>query len=790
MWPFSKRSARREEIRRSRAEREVTLIQRFRGRFETGPLLLTVLAAAAGAVILNVGGEVLAIRVGQALPRAYTSRLELRIADDQATREMRVRARDTAPNWYELNQSLIEDIRGRLTSLLTIAKAHSGDPERVKAEATQNGVVLDDAGVAEALRLAAADDVPAFQRIVDAVMRALAQQPLVEYDESAQRRTPVEAIFVDPNSGTERSLPVARLQFTNNRENVVAIAEATAAAASAPLRASIRASIEALLSESRSADRPLKPIYRYLSERTIQHAQRAFESVPVQYLSYGEGAVLADAGVVSADERALLLAEQQQFRKRQAASDAAWRAAGLAVAGRSALVLVIAAGLAGYIARYQPKAIRQPLRQVTMVVVVLFALAAGRALFLWTAEPYIVVGAQAFAATLLGLVFARGLVFAVCGALAALLTLGTQQGVGFLVVLVAVSGVLVFLLQDVRSRGRIVAVGGVGGVVAFGGAAAAGLIDGQTAWFVAREGAIGALATISAAFLVEGLLPGIERLFGFSTSMTLLEWCDANRPLLRLLAAEAPGTYNHSLLVGALAEKACEAIGANGLLARAGAYYHDIGKTNKPEYFVENQGPQFSRHERLSPAMSLLIIINHVKDGIEMAREYRLPASLRPFIAEHHGTTIVEYFYAAASRARRPGDPPIPEAQFRYPGPKPQSRESAVVLLCDGVEGAVRAMPEPTPARIEDTVTMIVRKRLLDGQFDECDLNFRDLAAVERSLIKSLNAIYHGRIAYPAQPAQAALRESQPVAAEEPPALAEPPAPAATPTASPLDVGG
>jgi putative nucleotidyltransferase with HDIG domain len=322
--------------------------------------------------------------------------------------------------------------------------------------------------------------------------------------------------------------------------------------------------------------------------------------------------------------------------------------------------------------------------------------------------------------------------------------------------------------------------------VAFFSTMAAGLITGQSMAFVARDGLHGALATIAAAFLVEGLLPSIERLFNFSTSMTLLEWCDANRPLLRLLAAEAPGTYNHSLLVGALAEKACEAIGANGLLARAGAYYHDVGKTNKPEYFVENQGPQFSRHERLSPAMSLLIIINHVKDGIEMAKEYRLPVNLRPFIAEHHGTTVVEYFYAAANNARKAGEPPIPDMQFRYPGPKPQTRESAVVMLADGVEGAVRAMPEPTPARIEDTVQRIVRKRLLDGQLDECDLNFRELADVEKSLIKTLNGIYHGRIAYPVQPAASELESTvllgPRAVAERQPAI--PPA-----SGAPLDVG-
>jgi len=294
-----------------------------------------------------------------------------------------------------------------------------------------------------------------------------------------------------------------------------------------------------------------------------------------------------------------------------------------------------------------------------------------------------------------------------------------------------------------------VLVGAVAALIAFAASVAVGLLDGQTWRFVLADSLWAAGAALMAAFIIEGVVPGIERLFRLSTAMTLLEWCDASKPLLRMMAAEAPGTYNHSLLVGALAEAAAEAIGADGLLCRAGAYYHDIGKINKPEYFVENQAPGVSRHERLSPAMSLLVIIGHVKDGIEMAKEYGLPASLHPFIAEHHGTTLVQYFYQVATESRRPGEPEPTDTAFRYPGPKPQSRETAIVMLCDGVEGAVRAMPEPTPNRIETVVSDIIHKRLADGQFDECELTFRQLAEIEKSLVKSLCSIYHSRISYP-----------------------------------------
>ena len=212
---------------------------------------------------------------------------------------------------------------------------------------------------------------------------------------------------------------------------------------------------------------------------------------------------------------------------------------------------------------------------------------------------------------------------------------------------------------------------------------------------------------------------------------------------------EAPGTFSHSLLIGSIAEAAAEAIGANGLLCRVGAYYHDIGKIGKPRYFIENQMGTASRHDQLSPAMSQLIIVGHVKDGIEMAREYGLPAVIRQFIETHHGTTLIEYFYEEARKKTDGKTSPPAEAEFRYPGPRPQTKEAAIVMLADTVEGAVRALTEVTPTKIETVVHNMAMKRLQDGQFDECELTLRELSRIEDSLSKSLAAHYHGRIAYP-----------------------------------------
>jgi putative nucleotidyltransferase with HDIG domain len=271
-----------------------------------------------------------------------------------------------------------------------------------------------------------------------------------------------------------------------------------------------------------------------------------------------------------------------------------------------------------------------------------------------------------------------------------------------------------------------------------------------------------AMATFLVGLFIQSLLPVIEKTFRIATSMTLLDYSDANQPLLKRLAMEAPGTFSHSLLVGSISEAAAEAINCNGLLCRVGAYYHDIGKINKPGYFVENEIGSVSRHGELSPAMSQLIIVGHVKDGIEMAKEYSLPAVLRQFIETHHGTTLVEYFFSEAKKKTDGKQPTPSESEFRYVGPKPRTKEAAIVMLADTAEGAVRSMSgDLTPAKIETAVHNISMKRLQDGQFDECELSLRELSQIEASISKTLAAHHHGRIAYPKAPDEGEDKQSQ-----------------------------
>jgi len=252
------------------------------------------------------------------------------------------------------------------------------------------------------------------------------------------------------------------------------------------------------------------------------------------------------------------------------------------------------------------------------------------------------------------------------------------------------------------------------------------------------------------AFLVAGLLPVFEFLFKVVTNISLLELADFNHPLLKRLVLEAPGTYHHSLMVGNLAEIASEVVGANSLLSRVGAYYHDIGKLDKPEYFSENQDKYSSKHDHLSASMSKLVIMDHVKMGIELAKSNRLNDAITDFITQHHGTSLVYFFYRRALEATEDSQD-VHEEVFRYPGPKPQTKETAIVLLADSVEAACRALEEPTAERISDMVRRIINNKFIDGQLDACDLTLRDLDKISTTFIHILAGFYHSRVDYPEQ---------------------------------------
>ncbi|KXK04658.1 MAG: HD superfamily membrane-associated hydrolase [Chlorobi bacterium OLB4] len=261
----------------------------------------------------------------------------------------------------------------------------------------------------------------------------------------------------------------------------------------------------------------------------------------------------------------------------------------------------------------------------------------------------------------------------------------------------------------------------------------------------------GGINAVMSPVIAFGLLIFYERVFKITTDITLLELSDRNHPLLKELFMKAPGTYNHSMMMGNLAEKAAESIGANSILARVGCYFHDIGKMMKPEYFIENQFDRFNRHELLKPSVSAKIIIAHVKEGVELAKKYKLPQSIINFIPQHHGTTLVSFFYDKALNQTDLFKESVEDETYRYPGPKPQTKEAGIIMLADTVEAVTRTLDDSSPNKIEKTIDEVIKARFMDGQLDECELTLKDLTKIKQSFLQVLMGSYHSRIKYPDQ---------------------------------------
>jgi putative nucleotidyltransferase with HDIG domain len=262
---------------------------------------------------------------------------------------------------------------------------------------------------------------------------------------------------------------------------------------------------------------------------------------------------------------------------------------------------------------------------------------------------------------------------------------------------------------------------------------------------------------ITAFGIVPGSVVPLEWLLGIATNIRLLELSDLNHPLLKRMAMQAPGTYHHSLMVGNMAEAAAEEIGVNSLLARVGSYYHDVGKMNKPQYFSENQRGGKNKHDELTPNMSALVLTAHAKEGVELAREHRLNQPIADFIEQHHGNSLMPFFYQKAMELAPNHD--VDETNFRYAGPRPQSRETAICMLADSVEAASRTLTNPTHGRIKTMVEKIVNNKFVDTQLDECNLTLKDLHAIADSFVRVLAGYLHSRVEYPEEQTVPEIKE-------------------------------
>ena len=484
---------------------------------------------------------------------------------------------------------------------------------------------------------------------------------------------------------------------------------------------------------------------KYEADATGRLREEAKRRVPDVYDTYSRGDVLVEAGRTISEEQLILLRlEHDRAIVELTFGDRARRAVG---------ILALVAGLyflvTTYVVRREPR-FAEDYRRIAMICgLVIAALALIRFLGAqnWNAEivPVAIVG------MIVAIAYNPGFAMMVTFGLSILtcISLGTQIPHFLVVMGGTAAGVLT--LSEVRTRTKLIKVGATASATYFLVTWATGLWQDQPLDLVRDDSLWRAGWGLMAGFLLGGSLPFIENALGIVTGISLLELGDNTHPLLQELVRRAPGTHNHSITVGAIAESAADRIGADSLLVRIGAYFHDIGKMLKPHYFVENQVGSTSRHAKLAPAMSTLIIIGHVKDGVDLGRQHHLPEPIIDLIEQHHGTTLVEYFYHEANRrnGNNPDASPVSESSYRYPGPKPQTREAAILMVADAVESASRTLSDPAPARLEGLVSDLVDKRLRDGQFDECGLTLCEIAEIRESLIKSLIGIYHGRVKYP-----------------------------------------
>ncbi|MFH0910311.1 MAG: HDIG domain-containing metalloprotein [Planctomycetota bacterium] len=497
--------------------------------------------------------------------------------------------------------------------------------------------------------------------------------------------------------------------------------------------------------------RRLQPTFTYLEERSQAALEKALQDriVAAQLIQKGDELASADKPLTRAD-LARIRREAEVFESQHKETAALARFAGMIV-----LLGIAALGFLLYLARFEEGVLQKGRRLIgvlLLAIAVLWLLQIGMMMGLPVSlAPIGVVGGVA--ALLLGPRAGVGT--------ASLLTfatfLVTQAETGELMALLGSSWAFACLVPGVRRRSGLLRAAALAGCLSFLGTLFFRLASGWTpSWDTLGKdipeslswiGAWDLLTWVLGGGLLTLVLPLLERVFGAVTNVTLLELSDQEHPCLRRLILDAPGTYHHSVVVGNLAEAAAEAIGAHSLLARVASYYHDIGKLMKPEYFSENDAGR-SRHDDLSPTISTLIITAHVKDGAELARAFDLPQDIIDIIEQHHGDSVVPFFY---HRARELAEDPdsVSDGAFRYPGPRPQSREAALVFLADSVEAASRSLEDPTPAHIDRLVHEIVLDKLMAHQLDECPLTFRDLSALERAFVRTLNAIFHSRVRYP-----------------------------------------
>lgn len=740
---------RRDEFRRTRPPADRRPFAAWRDR----PEILLALAVAvlyvlgASTFIIWSRGQAM-VAENQIMRDTFAARVYFEVFDESGTRARRELAMQQAPRVYVEIEKTTSPLR---QAILGLPKAVAGRATPAEVNETlvrAFNLTPETLAALHAFTDAQGEPTAEWTALVEQFFaRGLYRRPIIDSDrwqlEPVLTPAPIRLRLAD---GTTRTVNVADLVDAEGDWPEALLAE-VAGGFPRPIQPAI---VHRLRLERR-------PMFQFDEAATQQSAQTAAQAVADQVIPHKQGAVLYTRGNrLTAEQVQLVHAEYDAYRK-ALRPPARWTGR-IGVAG---LVSLLAGALAAYLSIFHAPALARPrhlliLSLMSVGALMLSALATRampQALILAIVAPTLLL------TVIVHVAYGRSMAVGVSAFHALLVSLALDQRISALILLVVGSCVIVAALLDIRDRHTLVRAGVMTGAVVGVGAILRSIwtlpmVEPSPYWQAAlHDGLFGASAGILVGVFALGVLSTVERLFDVTTGLTLVELRDPKHPLLRELHQRAPGTWNHSWQVATIAETAAEAIGANSLLTYVGALYHDIGKMNKPQYFVENQADGLNRHEKLSPAMSLLLIVGHVKDGLEMAREWGLPKPLHHFIEAHHGTTLVEYFYQVAKERAEAGrtNEDVNEVTYRYPGPRPRTREVAIIMLADAAESSSRTLADFSPTRIEQLVRNLGQKRLLDHQFDECNLTLRELTMIEDSIIKSLCAIRHARIVYPAE---------------------------------------
>ena len=690
----------------------------------------------------------------------------LNIVDPLATERLRREAGDAAPIVYDFDDKRAGALHDGIASAFATARLARGAPAtprgaqappadaatRTPSSAFRDALGADvevpDASLAYLERTGfAPDDERLVQQLVEPVAARMVVDDAVDFDRQADART---VVVRDIGSGSERTLKPSPHVLTDDSARTLVERNAADLMATAAQRAALVPLARALI----------RPNLNFNLRATDERRKAAEASVKEATISLRKGEIIVRDGDPITERHVLIL---NGIRAQQSALSRLAVLLGVALLLFTAMRSIWRFGMSS-LQRFPRRN-----RDAWFLLTVLVGTALGTSLALFLTDlagesprlqPFVDAwpGVLQFvipvaSATMLVRMVQSAETAALFAALVSLIAgLQVRADVGFTFYTLAGSLTAALGAARVMQRGTLMRAGLRVGLVNASVVVALLLLGNHFSLATAAIGvsmaiACGALCGI----IVSGLAPVIESLFSYTTDVKLLELANREQSLLRELELRAPGTYHHSMMVGHLAEKAAEAIGANALLAKVAGYYHDIGKMRRPQFFVENvinQGE--NRHEKLSPSMSARIIQAHVKDGVEMAEEHRLALPILRGIMEHHGTSVIRFFYEKAKEVADPekGDL-VAEHDYRYPGPKPQTREAGILMLADSVEAASRTLADTAPARVQQLVQRIINNYFRDGQLDECNLTLRDLHAIARSFIDTLSAIRHERIDYP-----------------------------------------